>query len=224
MNKLLIAVSLCTFGLAHAQSGTTAKPAAPAASGAAAKPAASGAAAKPATPPSGATAAPAEMAPPKPGPETEALKPFAHSVTTAGTIHAGAMGPNSPEMPTKGKATCKWVLGNLWVACDIEDTAGTGKTAMKWAGHLVFGWDFAAKGYRGTITDNMGMQVAFKGTLEGAKLTWETVGEMKVPNMPTKSRMTLDATDPKAIKFTEEGMMGGKWVPMSSSVHKVAGK
>ena len=39
-------------------------------------------------------------------------------------------------------------------------TTGTGKTAMKWMGHWVFGYDVTAKGYRGTMSDNMGMMMA----------------------------------------------------------------
>ena len=204
MNKLVLVVSLCTFGLAHAQSGKSDKPA---------------------TPPSGGTAAagaPPAMEMPKPGPEQDALKPYAKNMTSVGTMAAGSMGPGSPEMATKGKATCKWIAGNMWVACDIEDSSGTGKTAMKWIGHWVFGYDVMAKGYRGTMTDNMGTMMPLKGTLDGAKLTWES-GEMKVPNMPTKMRFTEDATDPKAIKFTEEGMVGGKWVVRGTATHKPSG-
>jgi hypothetical protein len=128
------------------------------------------------------------------------------------------------EMATKGKATCKWVLNNLWVVCDIEDVAGTGKDAKKWMGHWVFGWDFAAKGYRGTMTGSFGAQQQMKGTLEGAKMTWETMTEMKVPGMPSKFRFTEDATDPKAIKFTEEGFMNGKWMVHGTATHKPVGK
>src|SRR5258706_16152981 len=80
---------------------------------------------KPMAPP-----AAADMAPPKAGPETSALKPFMQNFTWTGTARAGAMAPGSPEMPTKGKATCKWAMGNLWAMCDLEDTAGTGKQAM----------------------------------------------------------------------------------------------
>jgi hypothetical protein len=224
MNKLLAAVVLLGFATAHAQTKTE-KPATPP----------TGAAAKPATPPSGAAGAPAagapaagappaEMAPPKPGPETEALKPFAKSVQSTGTIVAGAMGPNSPETPTKGKSTCKWTMNNLWVMCEIDETSGTGKTAMKWMGHWVFGYDFGQKGYRAFMTDNWGTMTPFKGTLEGTKLTWESIGEMKgPPGMPTKMRVTLDATDPKAIKFTEEGFLNGKWMVRGTATHKVAG-
>jgi hypothetical protein len=221
MNKLLAAVALLSFGTAYAQgSGTAAKPAAPAKTATPAKPATapSGAAAGTTPPASGEM-----MMPQKPGPETEALKPFVHNVSSTGTIVAGAMGPNSPETPTKGKATCKWIDANWWAACDIEDTAGTGKSAMKWIGHWVFGYDMAAKGYRGFMVDNMGMSMPFKGTLEGSKLTWESAQEMKMPGMPSKIRITMDAAEPKAIKFTEEGFMNGKWAVRGTATHKMAG-
>jgi len=203
MNKLLVAVSLCTFGVAYAQSGTTAKTA-PAPSGAK-------------TAPSGASAAPA-MEMPKPGPDQDALKPFVHSGAYTG-MH---MSPDGKEMPTKGKQTCKWLPGNMWAACDIEMSMGTGKAAMKWMGHLVMGYDTMAKGYRAVMTDNMGTMGRMKGTLDGKKMVWETMEEMKnaPPGMPTKERVTDDATDPKEEKMTFEGWMGGKWMPTGSGSFK----
>jgi hypothetical protein len=212
MNKLLIALTLCTSGVALAQSGTAAKPAA---SGAAAKPAASGAAAKPATGPSGATAAPA-MEMPKPGPDQDALKPFVRSGSYTGT----RVGQDGKDVATKGKQTCKWLPGNMWASCDIEMTTGTGKTAMKWMGHLVMGYDTMAKGYRAVMSDNMGMMGRMKGTLDGTKMTWESMDEMKVPGMPSKERVTDDVTDPKVEKMTFEGWMGGKWVPTGAGSFK----
>lgn len=203
MNKLLIAVTLCTFGTAYAQSGTTAKPAP------------SGA--KTATAPSGASAAPA-MEMPKPGPDQDALKPFVRSGSYTGTH----MGPDGKEAPEKGKQTCKWLPGNMWAACDIDMTTGTGKTAMKWMGHLVMGYDTMAKGYRAVMTDNMGMMGRMKGTLEGKKMVWESMDEMKggPPGMPSKERVTDDATDPKSEKMTFEGEINGKWMPMGSGAFK----
>jgi hypothetical protein len=201
MNKLLLAVSLLSFGTAYAQSGT---------------------AAKPATPPSGSTAAagaPPAMEMPKPGPDQEALKPFVRSGSYTGTH----IGPDNKESPEKGKQTCKWLPGNMWASCDIDMTMGTGKTAMKWMGHLVFGYDTMAKGYRAVMTDSMGMMGRMKGTLDGKKMVWESMDEMKVPNMPSKERVTDDASDPKAEKMTFEGMMGGKWMPMGSGTFKSAG-
>jgi hypothetical protein len=164
------------------------------------------------------------MTPPKPGPETLALKPFAQSSTMTGTLAAGAWGKN-PELPAKATSKCKWTAGNMWVACDIDETIGAGKTAMKWSGHWMFGWDLAAKAYVGVMASSMGEHEAMKGTLEGSKLTWESMHEMKAPpHMPSKLRITEDATDPKAIKFTEEALVDGKWVTMENAVEKPTSK
>lgn len=230
MQKLLTAALALSFGVAYAQAPAekTAKPAGekPAAKSAGAKPAAKAPAAgeKAAAPgaPAAATAQAPAMTPPKPGPETEALKPFAKSATSTGTVPAGAYGTN-PEMPTRGRANCKWVLGKLWVSCDVQDTMGKGKQAMKWQGNWMFGYDYGDKGYRGVMTDNFGTQTEMKGTLEGSKLTWESVGEVEMMGHPTKIRITQDATDPKAIKFTSEHEANGKWVVDETAVHKTRG-
>jgi hypothetical protein len=216
MNKIIFALTLCSFSLAHAQAPAPAekKPAAADAKAPAAD----------AKAPAGGDAMAAMMAMTKPGPEQDALKPFAHNVTSTGSVVAGGMAPGSPEMPTKGKATCKWITGNMWVSCDIEEGMGTGPKAMKWLGHWVFGYDNMAKAYRGVMSDNFGMMERMTGKLDGAKLTWESIDEMKIPNMPSKSRITLDATDPKAIKFTEEVFQGGKWTVHATATHKVAAK
>jgi hypothetical protein len=199
MNKLFIAVSICTCGLAFAQAPSG----------------------KAATPPSGGTAAPPMMEMPKPGPDQDALKPFVHN----GSYTGQHMMPDGKEAPSKGKQTCKWLPGNMWASCDIDMSTGTGKTAMKWMGHLVMGYDTMAKGYRAVMTDNMGTMSRMKGTLEGKKMVWESMDEMKnaPPGMPSKERVTDDATDPKAEKMTFEGMMGGKWMPMGSGTFKIAG-
>ena len=206
MNKLVLALTLCSFGVAYAQSGGTAKPAT----------APSG---KTATPPSGTTAGAPPMEMPKPGPDQEALKPFVRSGSYTGT-HVGMDGK---DMPSKGKQTCKWLPGGMWASCDIDMTTGTGKTAMKWMGHLVMGYDTMAKGYRAVMTDNMGMMGRMKGTLEApGKMVWESMDEMKnaPPGMPSKERVTDDATDPKAEKMTFEGWMGGKWVQTGAGTFK----
>ncbi len=205
MNKLVVALTLCTFGVAYAQSGTTAKPA-PAPSGKTAAPA-----------PSGASAAPT-MEMPKPGPEQDALKPFVKN----GTLTGSHIGPDGKEMASKGKQTCKWLPGNMWAACDIDETTGTGKTAMHWMGHLVFGYDTVAKAYRGYMADNMGMSSRMKGALDGTKMVWESMDEVKVPGMPSKERVTEDVSDPKVDKITFEGWMNGKWMPTGTTTVKVS--
>ena len=57
------------------------------------------------------------------------------------------------------------------------------------------------------LVDNMGNSMAAKGTLEGQKLTLE--GEGMMNGEPFKGRITLDATDPKAIHFTDERSVKG---------------
>lgn len=203
MNKLLVAVSIFAFGTAYAQAPSG----------------------KAATPPSGGTAAagaPPSMEMPKPGPDQDALKPFVHSAPYTGK-HMSPDGKG--ETPTKGKQTCKWLPGNMWASCDIEMSMGSGKTAMKWMGHLVMGYDNMAKGYRAVMTDNMGTMSRMKGTLDGKKMVWESMDEMKnaPPGMPSKERVTDDATDPKEEKMTFEGWMGGKWMPTGSGSFKTAG-
>ncbi len=134
--------------------------------------------------------------------------------------------PDGKEIPTKGKETCKWIDGNMWAACDIDETAGSGKSAMKWQGHWVFGYDTVAKGYRGVMTDNFGMMGRMKGTLESpGKMVWESMDEMKnpPPGMPSKERVTDDASNPKEEKMTFEGWMGGKWVQTGSGAFKSGG-
>jgi hypothetical protein len=160
---------------------------------------------------------------PKPGPETLALKPLIGALVTSGEVKAGAMGPSSPAMPAKGTHTCKWILDNLWVLCEIEDTAGAPPKAMTWKGQLIAGWDFEAKAYRGAIADNMGTINMMSGKLEGQKLVWDSSGTMM--GKPVKYRITLDFTDAKAIKFTDERQYGGSgpFVLAEEGVMKPAG-
>jgi hypothetical protein len=192
---------------APATGGAAAKPAAAAPSGAAAKPAAGGAA-------TGApAAAPPEMKPPTPGPETMLLKPLAASLTTTGQVPANAMGPGSPATASKGTHVCKWTPDKLWLSCEISDTMGSGKMAMTWKGHMFNGYDYTAKAYRAFVTDNWGMGMMLQGKAEGSKIVLESVGEYEMMGHPMRMRATLDLTDPKAIKFTDERQMGkgGPW-------------
>jgi hypothetical protein len=202
MNKLLIAVSICTCATAFAQSGKSEKPTPPPG--------------KPSASASGAAATP-EMTPPKPGPEQAAIKPLVTNSTGTGTHLDPASGK---DIPVKVKSTCKWLPGNMWAACDIDETAGTGKTAMKWMGHMVFGYDTMAKSYRAYMTDNWGMSSRMKGTLEGTKMVWESMDETKMQGMPSKERVTEDFTEPKTDKISFEGEMNGKWVPMGTTTMK----
>ena len=165
-------------------------------------------AAAPAGGPPAGGAPPPEPGPAKPGPETLALKPLAGTRVMTGTVKANAMGPGSPEMPSKGKHTCKWFMNNLWLQCDIEDAMGAGGKTMKWIGHVILGWDFEARAYRATLVDNMGNLSMMSGKLEGTKLALETVSANTMMGQPVKERITFDWADAKAWKFTDERQLG----------------
>jgi hypothetical protein len=170
--------------------------------------------------PAGAGAgAPPKMEAAKPGPETAALKPFTTNATWTGVMKAGAMGPGSPEMPTKGKVKCSWIMGGLWAMCDIEDGPAAPKSFV-WKGHWIIGWDAEAKEYRASIFDNMATTTSMKGKIDGTKLIMESPEQMMM-GQPMKVRLTWDATDPKAIKFIEErSTKGGPWTVGAESTYK----
>jgi uncharacterized protein DUF1579 len=175
--------------------------------------------------PMGAPAGAEEAMPPKPGAETMALKPLATTLSLSGNVPAGAMGPNSPAMTTKGTHTCKWSADKLWLNCEIKDTMGTGKQAMTWVGHMTVGWDFSAKMYRAVLTDNMGMAMMMQGKMDGAKLPLESVGDYQMMGHPMKMRFTMDMTDPKALKYADERDIGksGKFTTFEEGTMKAGG-
>jgi hypothetical protein len=217
MTKYIVAFALLSFSVAHAQAPAPAAEKKPAAAPEK-KPAAADTKAPAGAAPGSSDEMAKMMEMSKPGPNQTALKPFMKSASFTGT-HTNPT--DGKEIPTKGKQTCKWLPGNMWAACDIDQTAGTGKTAMHWMGHLVFGWDNVANGYRAFMTDNFGMSSRMKGTLEGTKMVWESMDEMKgPPNAPSKERVT----DEGGEKLTFEGLMNGKWVPMGSATMKAAAK
>jgi hypothetical protein len=163
------------------------------------------------------------MTPPRAGVESEALKPFARSMVWSGKVPAGAWGPASPEMSTRGRSTCKWIIDGLWASCDLEDSASGGDQSMSWRAHWTFGWDFGAKAYRAMIADSWGVSSLMNGKLDGSKLTWESAGEVMALGQPTRFRFSLDAGDPKAIKFMSEHTANGKWLVDEEAVMKPAG-
>ena len=168
-------------------------------------------------------AAPPEM-PPKPTEETKKLSFLVGTFNGTGKLEKGAMGPDSAEMTSKSKQTCKWALGNLWVVCDISDTAGAGKTAMTWMGHMLIGYDLEAKQYRNVGADNMGTAYDLNARIEGNKLVMESAHDVMMMGMPVKFRFTYDFTDPKALKFTDErSMKGGPWQLAETTTFKKAG-
>jgi hypothetical protein len=146
---------------------------------------------------------------PKPGPEHKALQFFVGTMTGEGKLEPGANGPGSPATTSKAKHTCKWILENFWLSCDVTDAA---KGGMTWMGHMLIGYDLEAKSYRAVGADNMGSAFDLNGKMDGKKFVLESARETTMMGMPVKFRFTFDTTDPKAIKFTDErSLKGGPW-------------
>lgn len=153
-----------------------------------------------------------KMEMPKPGDEAKKLGAFfAHGGSWVGTIPAGAMGADSKEMKTKGKATCSAVFGGMGYACEVEDKVGE----MTWKGHMVTAWDTLSKSYKSTTLDNMGMLTTWSGTLsdDGKKLQLTSDQELNMgPNTPNfKDRLTWDLSSGKMMFTDEHQMNGGEW-------------
>lgn len=237
MTKKLISMLVLTSAVGFAAAETKTAPTKGPAPAAGTKPAPAAGAAKPTPAPAPMKPAPvpaetkttppagdAMMTPPKPGPETMALGILAGGGSWTGKTMAGAMGPGSPEMDVKGSASCKWVLNKLVLQCNVKETMGTGKTAMKMEGVMHASWDFSVNDYRATWADNMGGTMLMKGKMEGTKFSLESLGDFyMMMGQPMKMRITWDWTDPKAATLTTEMAMGkgGKW--MTGGVSTIKG-
>jgi len=148
-----------------------------------------------------AAAAPA-MEMPKPGAEHKALKPFfGGSLTWAGKMPAGAMGPGSPEMKTHAKQNCRALYGGFSYLCEFEDASGSGKQALTWKGHFVISWDPAAKTYKSFGVDNFGGIMSLKGELTGKKFVLVTSEPAVMMGQAFQDRLTWDL---ETMRFTDE--------------------
>ena len=162
------------------------------------------------------------MAMPKAGEESKKLGAFfAHGGTWTGKLPAGAMGPDSKEMTSKGKAVCKEMFNGMAYSCDVTDAMGK----MTWMGHMVTGWDMASKSYKSVMADNMGTITSWTGTMsdDGKKFALESDKEMQMGNSPMfKDRLTWDMTSGKMM-FTDEHGVNGQWSMWESAEMKGTG-
>jgi hypothetical protein len=162
----------------------------------------------------------------KPGAEPgELAKFFKGTATWKGNCPAGAMGPNSPAMSTKGEATFKEMLGGWWYVGDVSDEMGSGKDAMTWKGHMIVGWDGGAKAYKAYSADNMGSSASWTGTLDGDKFVLETDQPVMQMGQSMKDRLTWARNADGTINFTDEHQLAGStdWTPFETGVGKLSG-
>lgn len=144
----------------------------------------------------------------KPGPEIKALNRFLWNGTWTGKVEAGGMGPGSPEMEGKGRATCRWILDDLWLSCRFEqDQFVKGRKIIVWKAEWIIGWDVMAQEYRAVGVDNNGVAFIFRGEVRDDQLVMESLGDV-----PVKLRFTWNAQDPKAVTWKNEmSVAGNPW-------------
>lgn len=143
------------------------------------------------------------------GEEMAELRRFHRDITWTGTIERGGMGPDSPAMTAVGKGTHTVIQDGLWIVGDYEQDQflEDGTFVLAWRLHWVAGWDPTNREYRATLADNYGHADVMRGRIEGARLTFETIGEP-----PVRLRLVWDLTDSDDIRWRNEmSVQGGPW-------------
>lgn len=141
-----------------------------------------------------------------PGPEMAALARFHIDVTWTGTISEGGMGPGTPAMTAVGRGTHERIQGGRWIAGSYEQDQYLvdGTFVLKWELHWVAGWDPAAGEYRAMVADCYGHAEIMRGTIEGDRLIFESIGDP-----PVRLRLVWDFSDPGHLTWRNELSAGG---------------
>jgi hypothetical protein len=143
------------------------------------------------------------------GPEMEALARFHADVRWTGTIEAGGMGPGTPPMTALGWGKHHRIQDGRWIVGTYQQDQYLldGTFVLRWQLHWVAGWDPVTGGYRATIADNYGRADVMQGSIDGDRLTFETVGDRAV-----RLRMVWDLGDPTDMIWRNEmSVMGAPW-------------
>jgi hypothetical protein len=113
-------------------------------------------------------------------------------------------GPRVPRDGGKGRATCTWILDDLWLSCHFEqDQFVNGRKVLTWKAEWIIGWDVISQEYRAVGVDTNGIAFLFRGEVRGDQLVMESLGDV-----PVKLRFTWDAQDPKALTWKNEMSIG----------------
>jgi hypothetical protein len=151
-----------------------------------------------------AAVAPAQMEPPKPGPEHKKLDAFSGNWTLEGDIKAGAMGQGG-KMTEHEK--CDWMEGDFFLVCRADfksESMGSG------SGISVMGYSTDDKTYTYREFNSYGEFEDSKGAVDGDTWTW--MGEEKMGGTIIKGRFIMKVTSPTSYNFSYEMSPDGtKW-------------
>jgi hypothetical protein len=135
----------------------------------------------------------------------EALRPFHFDCQWTGTVKAGGMGPDSPEMEGIGQAIYRPIMDGAWIVGDFEqDQFIGGARVITWRAHFVVGWDPRAGEYRATYVDNNGSAALMHGGIDGSRFILETLGEVAA-----RVRVTWELVEPGQVKWRNDSSIGG---------------
>lgn len=142
----------------------------------------------------------------EPGPEMQALTRFHVDSTWTGTVSEGGMGPGTPAMTAVGHGTHSTIQGGRWIVGTYEQDQflADGTFVLRWELHWVAGWDPQHQEYRATVADCYGNADVMRGTIEGDRLTFESIGEP-----PVRLRLVWDFSDPERWTWRNEMSVGG---------------
>ena len=121
-------------------------------------------------------------APPKPGPEVQALGAFVGNWTFSGEMKPGAMGPGGK---ITGSDRITWLPGGFFVERKFEGNMA----GMDVKGTEIFGYDSAKKAYTFNGFDSMGG--AGSGTMTVKGSVWTSSGTMNMGGVTSHERCTL---------------------------------
>jgi hypothetical protein len=133
----------------------------------------------------------------KPGKEHELLKKFEGEWDLVAKF---MMEPGKEPAPSKGKESCKLILGGLFLVTTVDSEMFGGK----FAGHGVLGYDLQKKKYAGSWVDSLNTAMYLvEGTLEGDVLTERMEGTEPGTGAPLKLRLVheLKSADQRATRF-----------------------
>jgi hypothetical protein len=124
----------------------------------------------------------------KPGKEHELLKKFEGEWDLTAKF---MMEPGKEPVPSKGKESCKLILGGLFLVTTHES-----ELFGKFSGHGVMGYDLQKKKYAGSWVDSLNTAMYLvEGTLEGNVLTERMEGTEPGTGAPLKMRLIHDLKD-----------------------------
>jgi hypothetical protein len=146
--------------------------------------------------------------PTMPGEEMAALRRFHLDTTWTGTIRAGGMGPGAPTMTAEGHGRHELIQDGRWiVGTYVQDQyLGGGEHVLTWQLHWVAGWSPADGEYRATVADVYGHAEVLRGSIDGDRMVFESLGDP-----PVRIRLTWELAGPTMLWRNELSVQGGPW-------------